>query len=595
MMSYLRKNMKVILILVIIFFVAFIFLQWGLNITSGNTLKQDGRYIGEVAGMKITRDAYASRINEIRREYMASSGKTSINQQDEQYIEEEAFNSIVDDIIFSRIEEKYGYFATNEEITDIIMNVPPQEARNIEQFYVDGQFSMDMYRQFATNPSNREFYVQYYRQIANQLPKLKMQTDLISGITVNQDEIMRELRLNESRFNIEYIVVPNTYDKEIALTEDEMMSYFENNKGSFYQNPSAVIKIIMLNKEPSAQDVLLAKENIEGLRSDIVAGNIDFETAAAMYSDDYQSARNNGSIGFIKQGETVTEFNDAAFSLRKGEISQPVKTMFGWHIIRCNAIRSDSIDVSHILVRISPSYETVQAIMDNAQGILKHIRENGFDAGATNAGLDVITTQPFNYEKPYIFEINANAPRIGAFISNSRQGDVSGIINEQDFLAIVRIEEKTEKGIPTFEQVEDIVRNRMIREKKRVLSSMNLNGIVRTINDNNTSLRTYAASNDYEYVKTGLITLQEKMQFVPENSRLLGGILVAEDDGVYYVSDYDNGYIFRVIDREEVNISQSQELIDKYQQILINERQQALLKNWAATVTDVYKVKDLRY
>lgn len=595
MMSYLRKNMKVILILVIIFFVAFIFLQWGLNITSGNTLKQDGRYIGEVAGIKITRDVYADRVNEIRREYMANSGKTSINQQDEQYIEEEAFNSIVDDIIFSRIEDKYGYFATNDEITDIIMNVPPQEARNIEQFYVDGQFSMDMYRQFAADPSNREFYVQYYRQIANQLPKLKMQTDLISGITVNQDEIMRELRLNESKFNIEYIVVPNTYDKEIALTEDEMISYFENNKGSFYQNPSAVIKIIMLKKEPSAQDVLLAKENIEGLRSDIVAGNIDFETAAAMYSDDYQSAKNNGSIGFIKQGETVTAFNDAAFSLKKGEISQPVKTMFGWHIIRCNEIRPDSVDVSHILVRISPSYETVQAIMDNAEGILKHIRENGFDAAAQNAGLDVITTQPFNYEKPYIFEINANSPRIGAFISNSRQGDVSGIINEQDFIAIVRIEEKTEKGIPSFEQVEDIVRNRMIREKKRVLSSMKLSGIVRTIKDNNTSLRTYAANSDYEYVKTGLITLQEKMQFVPEDSRLLGGILVAEDDGVYYVSDYDNGYIFRVIEREEVNISQSQDLIDKYQQILINERQQALLKNWAATVTDIYKVKDLRY
>ena len=595
MMSYLRKNMKVILILVIIFFVAFIFLQWGLNITSGNTLKQDGRYIGEVAGSKITRDAYANRINDIRKEYLANSGKTSINQTDEQYIEEEAFSSIVDDIIFSRIESKYGYFATNDEIADIVMNVPPQEARNIEQFYVNGQFSLDMYRQFASDPSNREFYVQYYRQIAQQLPKLKMQTDLISGITINQDEIMRELRLNESTFNVEYIVVPNTYDKDIALSDQEMKSYFENNRGSFYQSPSAIVKIIILNKEPSSQDILLAKENIEGLRNDIVSGNIDFETAASMYSDDYQSAKNNGSLGFIKQGETVTEFNNTAFSMKKGEISQPVKTVFGWHIIKCNEIRRDSVDVSHILIRISPSYETVQSLMDKASGILSMIDEEGFEETAAADELNMITTQPFNYEMSYIFELNASAPRIGAFISNSHKGDVSGIINENDFLAIVKIEEKTTEGIPAFENVKDIVKNRMLREKKRVLSSMNLTNIVKDINNRNISMKRYASENDYAYVKTGMINMKESMKYVPQNSRLIGGILITEDDGIYYVSDYDNGYIFRVADREEVNISESKELIDKYHQMLINERQQALLRNWGATIIDIYRVKDFRY
>lgn len=595
MMSYLRKNMKVILILVIIFFVAFIFLQWGLNITSGNTLKQDGRYIGEVAGSKITRDAYANRINDIRKEYLANSGKTSINQTDEQYIEEEAFSSIVDDIIFSRIESKYGYFATNDEIADIVMNVPPQEARNIEQFYVNGQFSLDMYRQFASDPSNREFYVQYYRQIAQQLPKLKMQTDLISGITINQDEIMRELRINESTFNVEYIVVPNTYDKDIALSDQEMKSYFENNRGSFYQSPSAIVKIIILNKEPSSQDILLAKENIEGLRNDIVSGNIDFETAASMYSDDYQSAKNNGSLGFIKQGETVTEFNNTAFSMKKGEISQPVKTVFGWHIIKCNEIRRDSVDVSHILIRISPSYETVQSLMDKASGILSMIDEEGFEETAAADELNMITTQPFNYEMSYIFELNASAPRIGAFISNSHKGDVSGIINENDFLAIVKIEEKTTEGIPAFENVKDIVKNRMLREKKRVLSSMNLTNIVKDINNRNISMKRYASENDYAYVKTGMINMKESMKYVPQNSRLIGGILITEDDGIYYVSDYDNGYIFRVADREEVNISESKELIDKYHQMLINERQQALLRNWGATIIDIYRVKDFRY
>ena len=76
---------------------------------------------------------------------------------------------------------------------------------------------------------------------------------------------------------------------------------------------------------------------------------------------------------------------------------------------------------------------------------------------------------------------------------------------------------------------------------------------------------------------------------------VIGGILASEDSGIYYVSDYDNGYIFRVIDRKEVVLEESRELIDKYHQMLINERQQAILRNWAATITDIYKIKDLRY
>ncbi len=595
MMTYLRKKMKVILILVIIFFVAFIFLQWGLNITSGNTLKQDGRYIAYVGGEKVTRDMYVSKINTIRQDYMKNSGRTSIDEKEEEYIQEEAFNTIADNIIFSKIEKKYGYFATSDEISDIIMNVPPQEVRQSENFYIEGQFSIDLYKQFITDPRNREFYNYYYRQIAEQLPKLKMQTDIISGVKINQDEILRELRMNESKFSIEYAVIPNNYSKEITVKDEEARSYYDNNSVKFYQMPKAEIKMIIIKKEASAQDVLMAKENIDGLRDDIVKGNIEFGKAASLYSDDFKSAAENGSLGYIKRGVTVKEFDEMAFSLKKGELSMPVKTVFGWHILKCEDVKRDSVKISHILIKVSPSYETVQTQYDKVNHLLERVKEIGLDEAAQQEGYDIIITQPFDYITAYIFELNNYARKISAFVTNSKIGSISNVINEADYFAICQIVSKKEKGIPAFEDIKNLVINRIIREKKKVLSSIQLSNIVKTMNNEKISLKKYADNNNVKYVKTDMISLNTKLEYIPESSKLIGGILASEDSGIYYVSDYDNGYIFRVIDRKEVVLEESRELIDKYHQMLINERQQAILRNWAATITDIYKIKDLRY
>ncbi len=595
MMSSLRKNMKGILIFVIISFVAFIFLQWGLNIASGGDLRREENIVGSVGKVKIPRNLYIAKINEIRQAYMQNSGHTSLDGKEERYIEDQAFNNIVDEIIFNDIETKYGYFATNDEISEIVFNVPPQELRENENFMIEGNFSLEMYRQFLQTPQGGQFYSTYFRQISDQLPKMKMQADIVSGVKIGQDEILRELRLNESKFIIEYTVIPNDYNKEIIIGEKEAEAYFENNMEQFYQSPKAEIQMVMLKKEPSTQDVLLAKENIDGIRGDILNGGISFEKAASLYSDDSQSAANNGSLGYVEKGQTVTDFDKTLFSLKKGEISVPFKTMFGWHIIICEDIKKDSVKASHILIRIKPSYETLQAQHTKFESFLKQAKNIGLEEAASEFNYEVINTQPFDYEAGYIFEFNDYASKIAAFVHNAKIGNLSNIINESDYFVICKVINKREKGIPQFEDAKDIVISRMIREKKRILSSIKINEYVKDIKTNNISVKSFAKKENFKYFKTKMINVSEQMDYVQSDSRLIGGILASEDNNVYFISDYDYGYIFRIIERDEIKLDDSRELIDKYHQMLINEKQQMMLQNWAVTITDIYNIKDLRY
>ncbi len=596
MMTKLREKMAIIFVIVIIFFVLYIFLQWGMDVmSSSRNIANNRNYIGEVAGEKITRDYYNSVLTEMRNNYMLSKNKSSLSDEEERALQDQAFNKIVDDVIFGKLEKKYGYFTSQQEIQEIVMNVPPQSVRQDERFYKDGKFDMQMYQQLLSDPNNKKFVQDYYKQIAEELPRMKLQMDIISSVKIETDELLRELKLNETKFQIEYIVVPQKIDSSITVTDKEVREYYDNNKEQFRTQDKAVISFIYFPKEPSTQDVLMAKENIEGLRNDILKGNVTFENSAKLYSEDYGSAEKNGELGYIKKGQTVKEFEKAAFSLKKGEISHPVKTMYGWHIIRCEDKTRDSVKVSHILIRIKPSYETLQSQIDKIKSIQANIKEYGFEKAAEMDSLKIVTTQSFNPQVGYIFELGGYANRVCNFVNNSKVGDISDIIDEETGFIIARIDEKEKAGIPEFEKVKDLVKNRLILEKRRQYAGVQLSGIVKEIKNKNYSLKQYADMNKYNYNKTGLITSKDKMPYVSTTSRLFGAIFAAKENEIYFVSDDNYNYIFRVLKLQEVKVAENKNLIDKYHQMLINKRQQMLLENWSYSIRKDFEIKDYRY
>lgn len=120
-----------------------------------------------------------------------------------------------------------------------------------------------------------------------------------------------------------YLLAEKMIKPSIKVTEEEMKTYFEENKESFDQKEQVKASHILVEDEATAKKV---KKELESGK--------DFAELAKEYSTDASNAAKGGDLGYFGKGEMAKEFEEAAFGMNVGEVSAPVKTDFGYHIIK---------------------------------------------------------------------------------------------------------------------------------------------------------------------------------------------------------------------------------------------------------------------
>lgn len=128
------------------------------------------------------------------------------------------------------------------------------------------------------------------------------------------------------------------FNKDNAVTNDEMKKYYDKNKDDFYLDQVEASHILIKTtddegKELSDEKKAEAKKKAEEVLAKAKAGE-DFSKLAKEYSQDPGSAANGGDLGFFEKGKMVKPFEEAAFSMKVGEISDLVESDYGYHIIK---------------------------------------------------------------------------------------------------------------------------------------------------------------------------------------------------------------------------------------------------------------------
>jgi len=161
--------------------------------------------------------------------------------------------------------------------------------------------------------------------------------------------------------------------RSIMVEESEVREFFEEQRDALGQRPPTVVFAqVIVVPTPSDSTRAEARAEAERIRDMAVEGE-DFAELARRFSQDPGSRDSGGDLGWFRRGEMTQAFEDAAFNLAVNQISAPVETPFGYHIIKVNRRRSGEVRASHILISVEPTPDDVERAARDAEEVKRRM------------------------------------------------------------------------------------------------------------------------------------------------------------------------------------------------------------------------------
>jgi peptidyl-prolyl cis-trans isomerase D len=242
--------------------------------------------------------------------------------------------------LLAQAAHRHGIEASDAELRKVIHNDP--------NFQKDGKFDYATY-EMVVRDYLKKSAPQFEADLRRQLTAGKMLDLVANGATVSDDEVKARFLKEGDKAKATYVrFLPSMFADQVpapkpddvkawaAAHQKEIEAYYKDNQFLYHQPEKVKARhiLVKVDKDAPGSEKDAAKKKAEQIRADISAGKIDFAAAAKQYSDDPGSKSQGGELGFNEKGAWVKEFSDAAFGLKPGEISQPVETQFGFHLIQ---------------------------------------------------------------------------------------------------------------------------------------------------------------------------------------------------------------------------------------------------------------------
>ena len=302
----------------------------------------------------------------------------------------------------------------------------------------------------------------------NYATRAEMDADLQrDGLTV---QAYREMLREQIRQSMLVGLYVQRYggDGAAEVTEEEARERFEAGRDDLQQRPATVtFKQLVLTVSPSDSSLAEARGRIEALLTRARTGE-DFAQLAMDHSEDPGSAPAGGDLGWFRRGAFVDEFEDAAFELLEGNVSDVVETPFGFHIIKVDRVRFAERQGKHILIRP----RTGPADLTRARALAEDVAARA-DTEEFQALIDQYHTAallPDSATIPRNQIAQVLPPAYLSALSGRAPGEVVGPIQftfrDEEYFAVVKILETREAGTYVFEDLAPQIRSTLLRQKR---------------------------------------------------------------------------------------------------------------------------------
>ncbi len=497
MLYLMRKHAGSWMVKVLLGAIVVVFVFWGV----GSYTQQQAGILAIVNGDVISREDHLKEYNrlldQVRQNFGAGLSDDLLKALQ---LEQQALNQLIDRTLLRQAADRLQLQVSDEELS--------RSVRGITAFQSEGAFDMRRYQQMlalnrwtpetfetmqrdallirklqrliadsvkVSEPEIEDWYT--WNQTAVRIDQIPFAAAKYDKISVSPEETAQyferhvEAYRTEPEIKVRYVrFSPSAFRERVTLTDAEIREEFDQNPDRFTVPRTVEARHILIRTaaDAPAAAVEAAREKITGILAQARAGK-DFSELATQYSEDEGSRAEGGFLGAFRREAVVAPFAEAAFALKPGEIGEPVRTQFGWHLIKVEKVnegRSRGFDEvkAEIAARLTAerarnlAYDDAEALADAAAG--------SADLGQAAAArrMEALTTEFFSRRQPA-----AGIDPAAEFVQAAFQlpaNEVSEVLELGEDYYVLQIVEQRPARVPELAAVEARVRQDLIREKQ---------------------------------------------------------------------------------------------------------------------------------
>ncbi|MGE5744871.1 MAG: SurA N-terminal domain-containing protein, partial [Gemmatimonadota bacterium] len=447
-----RENTKWVFYILAVAFIGWLVFDVGMGVTGGNYGGGDVvlRIDGQAIHLQQWQAALQGALEQARQR-----GGSNLTREDEKAVEDQLVDQLVRDVLLQHESRRLGITVTDAEVRDAAITSPPPEAYSVPDFQTNGQFDPNKWRRFLQSGANPEFLVQLEARYREQIPQAKLFQYITADLYVPDAKLWRIYRDQHDSVTVALLAIgpEQISDSEAEPTEAELNRYYDAHKDTFKRPAAAWLSFIAVPRRPAATDSAAALARADSLRAQAAASPAKFAEVAQHESADTGSGRQGGDLGWIKRNEPNFDslFLAGLRGLSVGQVSRPVRSSFGYHIIRVDSAKGDSVRVRHILVPIElvgAHRDSVEARADSLDRLVAE-RDSGWllDSVALRLGLPV-GHAPKLVEGDRMLLGRYVIPDVSIWAFERKPGETSPVIEGEAAYYVFRLDSLIPAGVP---------------------------------------------------------------------------------------------------------------------------------------------------
>lgn len=470
MIRSMRGSAKWIMGFLAVAFVGWMVFDVGMGITGVGSYRL-GDAVAKVNGRAIELDAYFNAIREAQERQRQRLGTAPLTREDQTALENAVLESLIQQVLLEEEFRRRGIRVTDDEILGAAQTSPPPEIMQAEPFQTDGQFDLAKYQRYLASRQDPGFLQALEARYRDEIPRAKLFEQLVADVYLSDAKLWQAYRDQHDSVLAQLLALAPSLipDTAVQVTEAEIKAHYDRNRDAFERPSVAYLSYVAISRLPNPADTAAALERARRIRGEIAAG-ADFAEVARRESSDSVSAAKGGDLGEVSRGTFVNEFERAALALRPGQVSQPVLSPIGYHIIRLESRRGDSFHARHILIPIELAGDHLDRVDAQVDSLDRYAAEQtdptALDSTAAMVGLPVQVAPPLPQGQRLVIPPQT-VPDAGIWAFEARPGETSPVIEADHAFYVFRLDSVIRGGVPSLAEIREQVRGTVVETKKR--------------------------------------------------------------------------------------------------------------------------------